>query len=267
MPAPPPSVELVHPHLRRGPFRVAVFDFDGTVSLIREGWAKIMAGMGVELLADLTQFDHLELEMLKLSGQPSIFQMRKLAEEAAAVGRSSPHPGDLLREFTQRLLAMSADRKRRLADGTDPPAAWAVPGTHEVLSALRDRDVLLVLASGTPMEFVREEAALLKLTDFFGDRFYAPAGDTPHFSKRDVIERLLREVGVPGEQVIGFGDGYAETVEMKRAGGVAVGVASREAGDRGVNPLKRGMLIELGADVIVPHFADHAELVPWLSGD
>lgn len=258
--------ELVNPHVRRGPFRVAVFDFDGTVSLVREGWAKVMADMGVELLADSSQADRLELEMLKLSGKPSIFQMRKLAEEAAAAGKPAPHPDELLQEFNRRLTAITADRKRRLADGTDPPAAWAVPGTHEALTSLRDREVLLVLASGTPIEFVREEAELLNLTRFFGDRFYAPDGHSPHFNKRDVIEGLIHELGVPGERVIGFGDGYAETVEIKRAGGVAVGVASQVAGDPGVNSLKRGMLIELGADVIVPHYEPAGELAAWLFG-
>lgn len=263
----PPSIELINPHIRRGPIPVAVFDFDGTVSLIREGWSKIMANLGVELLGDDSQFDHLEREMLKLSGKPSIFQMRKLAEEATAHGKPSPHPDELLQEFARRLFAKTDDRKQRLADRRDSPTMWAVPGTHELLTDLRERGVLLVLASGTPMENVRHEAELLQLTEFFGDRIYAPDGDTPHFNKRDVIEGLIRELGVPGEQVLGWGDGYAETIEIKRVGGVAVGVASHEAGHRGVNPTKREMLIEFGADVIVPDFANSSRLVSWLFGD
>lgn len=262
----PATSELVNPHVTRGGFRVAVFDFDGTVSLVREGWSGIMATMGVELLGDPSAFARLELEMLKLSGKPSIFQMRKLAEEAVAAGRYSPEPEELLGEFVNRLSAVTAERKRRLADGIDQPQAWAVPGTHDLLSDLRDRGVLLVLASGTPMEAVSAEAELLQLTAFFGERMYAPNGDTPNFSKRDVIEGLLRELGVSGGQVIGFGDGYAETVEIKRAGGVAVGVASHEAGRGGINSLKRGMLIELGADVIVPDYADPHALAAWLFG-
>jgi phosphoglycolate phosphatase len=261
---PPPTVELVNPHLRRRPFRAAVFDFDGTVSLIREGWAKVMAGMGAELLGDPTQHDRLELEMLKLSGKPSIFQMRRLADEAATAGKPSPHPDELLAEFVRRLAAITDDRRRRLAEGVDRPAAWAVPGTHDLLTNLRDRGVLLVLASGTPMEAVREEAELLQLTPFFGERMYAPDGHSPNFSKRDVIDELVLDFG---EQVIGFGDGYAETVEMKQVGGVAVGVASREAGEVGVNPMKRQMLIDLGADVIVPDYATPAALADWLFGN
>jgi phosphoglycolate phosphatase len=260
---PPPTVELVNAHLRRGPFSAAVFDFDGTVSLIREGWAKVMAGMGVELLGDPIQHDRLELEMLKLSGKPSIFQMRKLSEVAEAIGKPAPPPDELLKEFIRRLAAITDGRRQRLADGTDSPTVWAVPGTHDLLANLRDRGVLLVLASGTPMEAVREEAVLLQLTPFFGERMYAPEGHTPNFSKRDVIDEVIRDYG---EHVIGFGDGYAETVEMKRAGGVAVGVASREAGEAGVNPMKRQMLIDLGADVIVPDYSHPTTLAGWLFG-
>src|SRR5687767_7591257 len=76
---PPDGVEVVNPRVRRGPFRAAVFDFDGTVSLIREGWAGIMADLGLDLLrAQGVPGDRAELEgqMLRLSGKPSIFQMR-----------------------------------------------------------------------------------------------------------------------------------------------------------------------------------------------
>jgi phosphoglycolate phosphatase-like HAD superfamily hydrolase len=263
----PPSAELVNPHVRRGAFRVAVFDFDGTVSLIREGWSGIMADMGVELLSDPARHAELELEMLRLSGKPSIFQMRKLNELVLASGQPCPPPEELLTEFGRRLFQMTDDRCRRLADGTDAADVWAVPGTHRLLDALRTRDVHLVLASGTPMEYVRHEAELLSLTDYFGERVYAPDGASPNFSKRDVIEQLIRDLGLAGAQIIGFGDGYAETVEMKRAGGVAVGVASLPAGVKGVNPMKRDMLTDLGADLIVPDYADHECLVPWLFGD
>ena len=46
----PPNVELVNPGVRRGPFRVALFDFDGTLSLIREGWPRVMVGLMLDHL-------------------------------------------------------------------------------------------------------------------------------------------------------------------------------------------------------------------------
>lgn len=260
---PPASVELINPDLPRGRFRVAVFDFDGTVSLLREGWARIMADMGVELLDDPQAFAALELEMLMLSGKPSVFQMERLRELATERGKSSPTAADLLADFNRRLAALTDDRRTSLANGTDPPEAWTVPGTHELLTNLRDRGVLLVLASGTPIQAVKVEGELLKLAPFFEDRVYAPDGTSGDFSKQAVIAGL----GVSGPELIGFGDGYAETVEVKRAGGVAVGLATVEAGRGGVNPVKRRMLIDLGADVIAPHYDPAGELAEWLFND
>jgi phosphoglycolate phosphatase len=260
----PASVELVNPDTPRGGFRVAVFDFDGTVSLLREGWSRVMADMGVELLDDPSAFAALELEMLMLSGKPSVHQMERLRALAAERGKPSPTSPELLTEFNRRLTALTADRRASLENGTDPPEAWAVPGTHELLTNLRDRGVLLVLASGTPLEAVRAEGELLKLTPFFEDRIYAPDGASGEFSKRAVIERFLADGNVGGRELIGFGDGYAETVEVKRAGGVAVGLATVEAGRGGLNPVKRRMLIDLGADVIAPHYDPAGELAEWL---
>lgn len=256
--------ELANPSVRRGPFRLAVFDFDGTLSLLREGWARLMADMGVERIGAKADADRLELEMLELSGKPTIHQMRKLAEE---IGPASPSAESLLDEFLRRLFATVDVRRQRLANGTDAPAAWTVPGSHAILDDLQSRGVQLVLASGTDARFVHAEAALLGLTHYFGEHIYAPDGDLAKFDKGDVIRMQLRERGLTGADLIGFGDGYAETVQVKRAGGVAVGVASREAGQRDVNEMKRGMLLGLGADVIVPHYEEHAAIISWLFGE
>jgi phosphoglycolate phosphatase-like HAD superfamily hydrolase len=271
----PAGVELLNPALPRHPFKAAVFDFDGTVSLIREGWAGVMADLGLEILQDnklLRDTDsaerlYLEDQMLRLSGKPSIFQMRRMAEIVAERGGTPPDPEAMLAEFLRRLFAVADRRKEDLRTGKVKPAEWAVPGTHALLDELRRRGVELYLASGTDLKYVREEAALLDLPRYFGARVFAPADNTPDFSKRTVIAGILRDHGIGGAELIGFGDGYSETVEVKRAGGVAVGVASQEAGVPGLNALKRAMLAELGADVIVPDYGQPAALVAWLFGE
>jgi phosphoglycolate phosphatase-like HAD superfamily hydrolase len=263
--------EIVNPHARRGPVRAAVFDFDGTVSLIREGWAGIMADIGLDLLREQRLIHvpepdlptYLEDQMLRLSGKPSIFQMRRLADEIAARGGTPGDPEDYLAEFLRRLFAVADSRKADLAAGRVVTSAWAVPGTHALLDELRQRGVALYLASGTELAHVREEAELLGLTPYFGEHVYAPAGNLSAFTKRNVVRRIAEEHG----SLIGFGDGYSETVEVKAARGVAVGVASVEAGRTGMNPLKRAMLIELGADAIVPDYTGQRELVAWLFGE
>ena len=262
----PASVELVDPNIPRGGFRAAVFDFDGTVSLLREGWSRLMAEIGLEHLRDPNLLEYLEREMLLLSGKPSIHQMRRLSAIIAERTGSAPDPDALLQIFLTKLIALSAERQERIRSGADAPSAWTVRGTHALLETLRRRGVALILASGTDRAFVKREAELLGLTEFFGERIHGPADNTPDFSKRTVIADFLAELGLPGSALLGFGDGYSETVEVKRAGGTAFGVASAEVGVPGINAMKRTMLIELGADAIVMDYTDGEELLDWLFG-
>ena len=44
------EIEILRPDLPRGRFRSVLFDFDGTLSLIREGWPQVMIPMMVEVL-------------------------------------------------------------------------------------------------------------------------------------------------------------------------------------------------------------------------
>src|SRR5437016_322595 len=46
-------VEQLHPGVSAKDARVCLFDFDGTISLIRSGWMDVMVPMMVETLAEL----------------------------------------------------------------------------------------------------------------------------------------------------------------------------------------------------------------------
>ena len=67
------------------------------------------------------------------------------------------------------------------------------------------------------------------LTPYFGQRIYGAQDDYKTFSKKMVIERILRENEIRGESLLSFGDGYVEIENTKEAGGLAVAVASDEA--------------------------------------
>ena len=254
-------------------YRVAILDFDGTLSLIREGWSRIMADVGRDVLAELHRVvepqvvDYFQEQMLRLSGRPSLVQMQKLAEELSLRGVLPPSPESLHDEFLRRLYLQIDGRKRDLATGNVLPQSWTVPGTHALLDELRRRNALLYLVSGTDLAAVREEVALLQLADYFGPRLFAPTEKTPNFHKRDAIATILHETGTNGEELIGFGDGFSETVEVKRIGGTAVGVASIEVGKVGFNRQKHDLLTEWGADPIVPDYRDAEKLVARLWGE
>ncbi len=269
---PNPAIEILRPDLPRGRFRAVLFDFDGTLSLLREGWPAVMTELMLEELrrtGTAQPADRLaaiaEAIVVGLNGRPTIVQMQYLAAEVERLGGQSADPAEYARRYQERLLNLIRGRYDDIRSGRVAAAAWAVPGAHALLDQLRSRGLTLVLASGTEAEHVRREADLLGLTPYFDEaRFFAPAGDDPHFSKRAVIEQVLREHGLRGEELLGFGDGVVETEEVRRVGGVAVAVASEEPPRRGVNPWKRDRLIRAGADVVVADYECGERLLAWL---
>lgn len=267
----PASVELINPSVRRGPLRVALFDFDGTLSLIREGWPRVMVDL---MMAHLRAQNlirepeaecaaHVEGFVMALNGHPTIRQMDRFAEEVRSRGGRADEPAAYLQQYLDALMCVVRGRWEALETGRARPEEWVVPNAHGVLGEFQRRGVPLFVASGTDLAHVAREVELLRLSPHVGGRVFAPKDNDAAFRKRTVIERAVRD---HGPELIGFGDGVVETQEVKRAGGVAVGVASVEAGSRGVNLSKRATLIAAGADVIIPDYEHAAELLAWLWG-
>jgi phosphoglycolate phosphatase-like HAD superfamily hydrolase len=271
----PPSAELVNPRVRRGAFGVAVFDFDGTLSLIREGWPRVMVDLMVARLREQQLIRepeaecaaHVEAFVMALNGHPTARQMERFAEEVTARGGTPADPGEYLRQYLERLMGVVQGRWEALESRRATPAEWVVPNAHGILRLLGERRVPVYVASGTDLAHVAREVELLELTPFVAGRRVRPEGQRRELRKRDVIAAALSELAYRAKVLIGFGDGVVETQEVKRAGGVAVGVASREAGVRGVHAGKRETLIAAGADVIIPDYERAAELLAWLWGE
>ena len=266
-----PPAEVLNPHVRRGPFRAALFDFDGTLSLIREGWPRVMVGMMVEILSDkglsrAADWDTVERFVMALNGHPTLVQTSRFAEEIRARGGDADDPRVYLRTYLDRLMGVVRQRWDVLESRRASPAAWVVPNAHAILRNLESRGVPLFVASGTDFASVSHEAGLLEVESFFGGEINAPRGDDPAFTKVAVIERVLKQLGIRGDELIGFGDGVVETQAVKAVGGVAVGVASAEPGLNGVNPDKRARLATAGEDLIIPDYADQEDLLRWLWG-
>jgi len=271
-----PPAELVNPATRRGPFRAVLFDFDGTLSLIREGWPRVMVGMMVERLREMelarepeaALWVHLDRLVMAQNGAPTIRQMEVFAADVRCRGGTPADPRVYLADYLDRLMKGVRQRWQALETGEARARDWVVPEAHAILTNFRGRGVPLFVASGTEYDHVAHEAHLLEVDAFFPTGINAPKDNDPAFGKGKVIARVLAELGIRGEELLGFGDGVVETTEIKGVGGVAVGVASLEPGSgRGiVNAEKRARLIAAGADLIVPDYTCHEELIEWLWG-
>ena len=266
------AIEIVREVALTEPPRHAVFDFDGTLSLIREGWPEVMVPLMVEVLrATGTSESDAELAKLcfdfimQLNGKQTIYQMIRLADEVRQRGGSPEEPIVYKQQYHDRLLERIEHRRGGLRSGRMAREECLVPGSIDLLRELQARGVALYLASGTDEVYVREEADLLGLTPFFGRHIYGARDDFQNFSKQMVIERVLRENNAAGSRLIGFGDGYVEIDNIKTAGGTAVAVASDEKSKSGrPDPWKRDRLIGVGADIVIPDYRDARPLLDYL---
>lgn len=266
------SIELIHPDIPRGTrsVRHALFDFDGTLSLIREGWQQVMIPMLVELLMQ-TPAHESETELRgsvtefvdRLTGQQTIYQMIQLCAEIEKRGGTPTAPLIYKQMYYDRLWTRIAHRVAALKSGQLAPDEMMVPGARAMLQALQVRGVTCYLASGTDEAYVLDEAAALGLAPYFAG-IYGAQEDYQRSSKKMIIERIIAEHRLHGREFAAFGDGYVEIEDTKAAGGIAVGVASNEATRTGINAWKRVRLIQAGADIIIPDFREHAALMAYL---
>lgn len=252
-----------------------LFDFDGTLSLIRQGWPEVMTPLFAEMLPPLPGESDADRERLafedimRLNGKQTIYQMIQLAERIRERGGEPREPLWYKQEYLRRLNLRIADRLEDLRSGRRPPDDLLVHGARLMLEALQARGLPLYLASGTDELFVREEADLLDVSRYFGKHIYGAQDDFRRFSKQMVIERILRENRIPGAALLSFGDGYVEIQNTKEAGGLAVAVASDEGhnGSGEFDAWKRERLTGVGADVVIPDFRDANALLAILLGE
>ena len=252
-----------------------LFDFDGTLSLIRQGWPEVMVPMFAEFLPPLPNetneqrrrlcFD----DIMRLNGKQTIYQMIQLAERIKERGGVPREPLWYKHEYLRRLDERIHSRIDGLRAGKLRKEDALVYGARPLLQLLQSYGLPLYLASGTDEVFVKQEAELLDLTGFFGRHIYGALDDYKQFSKKMVIERILRDNRIQGAQLLSFGDGYVEIENTKEVGGLAVAVASDEAnnGAGRFDEWKYRRLLGVGADVVIPDFRDGAALMTCVLGE
>jgi len=255
-------------------FGFVLFDFDGTLSLIREGWPEVMLPMMVEILrplrpgaADAELHRMVEEDVMRLNGKQTIYQMMRFAERVREFGGTPLEPVEYKHEYHRRLLVRVDHRRSGLRSGSLKPDAALLRGSHALLTDLTRRGLKLYLASGTDEVFVKEEAQLLGVADFFEGRIYGAKDNFKDFSKKMIVDRILHENRIPGEQLLAFGDGYVEIENTREVGGYAVGVCSNEKLGGGWDDWKRDRLTRADADLLIPDYGDMPGLTRLLFGN
>jgi bifunctional ADP-heptose synthase (sugar kinase/adenylyltransferase) len=275
------DIEIVSALPRGRCFTHAIFDHDGTLSTLRQGWEEIMEPMMIRAIlgktaqeADEALYDHVRSTVREYidntTGVQTLIQMKGLVNLVRQF-RSVPEE-EILDEsgykemYNKQLLEMVNERVAKLKRGELDVMDFTVKGAVDFLIALHQSGVRLYLASGTDQDDVERESGILGYRSLFENRIYGAVGDSTKEAKRMVLERILGDIGDrgPGE-ILTIGDGPVEIRETHKKGGYTIGVASNEIRRYGIVLSKRKRLIEAGADLIIPDFCQRGRLLSLLS--
>ena len=264
------SIEILN-KIERGKVRHAILDFDGTISLIRDGWQNVMVPMMIDVLMETPTDEsrkQLESTVVKfvdqLTGKQTIYQMIQLCEEIQKRGGTAKDPLDYKDMYNDRLLPIVNDRITKLENQEIKSNDLRVPMSLEFLQKLTAYDIKCYLASGTDIEFVKHEAKLLGVAEYFDGEIFGALREFSKFSKEMVIKKILADFDLNGSELLIVGDGYVEIQNAKSVNAIAVGVVTKENNVYDMNANKHQRLIRAGADIIIPDFREADQLLSYL---
>ena len=120
-------VEILPSFQPRPGIRHVLFDFDGTLSLIRQGWPEVMVPMFVEMLPRRAGETDQELhrlmfeDIMRLNGKQTIYQMIQFADRVRERGGTPREPLWYKHEYLRRLDFQIQHRLDGLRSGQTCP--------------------------------------------------------------------------------------------------------------------------------------------------
>ncbi|MDX2442885.1 MAG: PfkB family carbohydrate kinase, partial [Bacteroidales bacterium] len=239
---------------RMGSPKHILFDHDGTISTLRQGWEQVMEPVMMKAILG-KHFDSVDnsvlqevrkqvLEFIDMStGIQTIVQMEGLVnmvDEFNYVPKEEILDKHGYKEiYNEALMELVNKRLEKLTNGQLSVEDYTLKGAVEFLTRLKEKGVKLYLASGTDIEDVLNEAKILGYADLFEGEIHGSVGDINKYSKKMVIDKIITDNNLNGEELVVFGDGPVEIKECVRFDGIAIGVASDEIRRHDLNPEKR----------------------------
>ncbi len=259
--------------------KVCIFDHDGTISVLREGWEEIMLETMIEVIAG-DKYNSLSKEEIKkitdqsksliekTTGVQTIIQMQELVKlidlNNYVKKEDILDAWDYKKIYNDKLLKKVAKRREKLANGQLNIDDVTIKGAVKTLIKLIANNTKTYLASGTDVEDVIKEAKALGYAQFFTGGINGSEGDISLDPKRKVIQNLIKEIentnNIKINECVVFGDGPVEMREAKKHGLIAIGIMSDETRRWGKNLSKRERLILAGADILIEDFSSFSQL-------
>jgi len=274
------EIEIITKWLPDLRIKYAIFDNDGTVSTLREGWEQIMAPMMIKAVlgekyqeADESLYNKVKSAVYELidktTGIQTLKQMRILLGLIRDFGFVPEEK--MLDEFGYKeiynndLMEMVRKREEKLRNRELMVEDLTIKNAIPFLKTLHDKGIRLYLTSGTDEADVKHEAAVLGYDSLFEGRISGATGNINAEAKKLVLDSILDSIGeIEAASIVTFGDGPVEIRETHKRGGTTAGVATNELRRYGLNHAKRTRLIKAGADIIVPDFSQPEKLLALL---
>ncbi len=268
------DIEIIEPVGKRKIEKV-ILDHDGTISTLREGWEAVMLPVMIDSIcgdkiSELSTEEYNDLSercsqfIDETTGIQTIVQMQGLVDMVKKEGyiekKDIKTAAEYKAIYLDELMVSVNDRIKRFQRGERGVSEYTMLGAVNLLNKLRDKNLTLFLASGTDEENVVEEASVLGYADKFNGGIFGSKGNEIGDAKKIVIERIIKESGSNGENLMVIGDGPVELREGRKVGALCIGVASDEIRRYGLNENKRERLIKAGAHYLIPDFSQLKQL-------
>ena len=191
------DIRIYNQKLELGNIKYAIFDFDGTISILREGWERIMEPVMIESICGNTKPTPDILATVKnfideTTGIQTILQMEGLVNLVKKFGLVNKK--DILdaigykKIYNDRLMIPVNARIAQLEKGTKKLSEFTLSGSLEFCQNLYNKKTKMYLASGTDRVDVRNESEIVTAAKYFEGGIYGAIGS---IELGDAVEQCL----------------------------------------------------------------------------
>ncbi|OVE78550.1 hypothetical protein BVY01_05140, partial [bacterium I07] len=200
---------ILNNDLQLGLIKHAIFDFDGTISILREGWEKIMEPVMIEsicgdheptseIINDIRRF------IDETTGIQTILQMEGLVKMVREYGLVPEEKvldaWGYKRIYNDRLMVPVRERIEELESGSKTLEDYTLHGALKFCRTLDDRGVTMYLASGTDRNDVVNESEKVSAAQYFKGGIHGAIGTIEEYSKGNGIKEILKAHRLSGPE-------------------------------------------------------------------
>jgi len=247
----------------------AIVDWDGTISLLREGWNKVMK----DYIANYISLNPQKKDLLwaenfikETMGENTVDQMLGMMAKAHENGvKNMPIDQKKRKNLAEkqrikyRKSLEEKMRSKRIKRAKVHPGEFINKGIKKFLQELKKRNVKIFVISGSEQKErggIEEEVEILKLKHYF-EKVFGYNGQIHPYTKENALKWIIKKYKIKNPlQILVVGDGPKEIKTGRDFGTITIGLVS--------NNLSKKNLLKSGADYIVYNPTDLVDCLNYI---